>query len=268
MVFYLKNRFLKGISVAAALSLLLTGCGSAGDILEDIVSEMDGYTSTGTHAPLIDEGELDDSKGFMSGRGTMMSMEDGKLNISRLSRDKEASMGGDDWTILVYLCGTDLESRGNAGTSDIIEAIKSQYNERVNIVYQTGGTNGWYDDIIASDRIQRYERVDGDIRLVDEQPLANMGDPDTLSSFIEWGAENYPAENMGLVFWNHGGGSISGICFDELNDMDSLSLKEVDKALSDSFDCMSEKFEFIGFDACLMATLETANVLVPYANYM
>lgn len=268
MVFYLKNRFLKGISVAAALSLLLTGCGSAGDILEDIVSEMDGYTSTGTHAPLIDEGELDDSKGFMSGRGTMMSMEDGKLNISRLSRDKETSMGGDDWTILVYLCGTDLESRGNAGTSDIIEAIKSQYNERVNIVYQTGGTNGWYDDIIASDRIQRYERVDGDIRLVDEQPLANMGDPDTLSSFIEWGAENYPAENMGLIFWNHGGGSISGICFDELNDMDSLSLKEVDKALSDSFDCMSEKFEFIGFDACLMATLETANVLVPYANYM
>ena len=31
---------------------------------------------------------------------------------------------------------------------------------------------------------------------------------------------------------------------------------------------MTDKFEFVGFDACLMATVETANVLVPHARYM
>lgn len=31
---------------------------------------------------------------------------------------------------------------------------------------------------------------------------------------------------------------------------------------------MTDKFAFIGFDACLMATVETANMLVPHADYM
>ena len=38
--------------------------------------------------------------------------------------------------------------------------------------------------------------------------------------------------------------------------------------INSSYGSMTEKFEFIGFDACLMGTLEAANILVPYANYM
>ena len=95
-----------------------------------------------------------------------------------------------------------------------------------------------------------------------------MGDPQTLADFVSWGVENYPAKHMGLVFWNHGGGSISGVCFDEMNDSDSLSLREIDSALNSVYDQMSDKFEFIGFDACLMSTLETANIIAPYARYM
>ncbi|MBQ8170982.1 MAG: hypothetical protein IJZ95_03215 [Oscillospiraceae bacterium] len=200
--------------------------------------------------------------------GSIISLVDDELSITRLGRDSETSMGGDDWTVLVYMCGTDLESEGYAATTDLLEAIEAEYSDNVNIIYQTGGTNAWYDNIIDSTKIQRYENIKGDIMLVDEQPIASMGDPDTLADFISWGAENYPAENMGLVFWNHGGGSISGVCFDERYDYDSLSLTEIDKALRSTFDCMTEKFEFIGFDACLMSTLETANILVPYANYM
>ena len=58
------------------------------------------------------------------------------------------------------------------------------------------------------------------------------------------------------------------MCFDELHEKDSLSLREIDKALNSVYDKMTDKFEFIGFDACLMSTLETANILVPHANYM
>ena len=73
---------------------------------------------------------------------------------------------------------------------------------------------------------------------------------------------------MGLIFWNHGGGSISGVCFDELRGSDSLSLTEINSALAAASVSMTDKFEFIGFDACLMGTVETANILATYSRYM
>ena len=49
---------------------------------------------------------------------------------------------------------------------------------------------------------------------------------------------------------------------------DSLDLIEIDEALTGVHDKLPGKFEFIGFDACLMSTIEVANMLVPHANYM
>lgn len=264
-VYTLKKHIIKAVC-AAAMTLTLTGCGMS-DVIYEILETYEPATEISVNED-YDNSDILEERIEFTGSGTRMSMTNGELQISRRSRTTETSMGGDDWTILVYMCGTDLESRIGAATTDIIESINGRYSDHVNIIFQTGGTAQWQNNIVSSDRIQRYIRTEDNIRLVDEQPLSNMGDPATLSSFIEWGAANYPAENMGLIMWNHGGGSISGICFDERHNMDSLSLKELDKALSDSYDSMTEKFEFIGFDACLMATLETANVLVPYANYM
>ena len=59
-----------------------------------------------------------------------------------------------------------------------------------------------------------------------------MGDSQTLSDFLTWGVKNYPADHMALILWDHGGGSISGVCFDERNNNDSLYLRELDKALA------------------------------------
>ena len=74
---------------------------------------------------------------------------------------------------------------------------------------------------------------------------------------------------MGVILWDHGGGSISGVCFDEISD-DSLSLREIDTGLLSTMKNagMTDTFEFIGFDACLMSTVETANVLASYSDYM
>ena len=95
-----------------------------------------------------------------------------------------------------------------------------------------------------------------------------MGAAATLADFLTWGIRNYPAEHMGLILWDHGGGSITGVCFDELNRRDSLYLRELDTALNQAYGVMWDKFDFIGFDACLMCTLETANVMATYADYM
>ena len=41
-----------------------------------------------------------------------------------------------------------------------------------------------------------------------------MGDPNTLSCFLEWGIKEYPAKRMGVIFWNHGSGIDNGVCID------------------------------------------------------
>ena len=38
-----------------------------------------------------------------------------------------------------------------------------------------------------------------------------MANPETLSDFVHWGAENYPARKYALLLWDRGGGSKTGI---------------------------------------------------------
>jgi hypothetical protein len=169
-----------------------------------------------------------------------------------------------DWSIFLYLCGTDLETEAGLATDNLLELLDVELTDSVNFVIQTGGTEEWWNEVIDPDYVQRWELEDNDLYLVDEQRLTSMGDPKTLSDFLRWGAENYPAEKYMLVFWNHGGGSVAGVEFDELFKMDSLTLDE----LAEAFASAGVHFELVGFDTCLMATLETAATLAPYARYM
>ena len=176
-----------------------------------------------------------------------------------------SAQAAQDWVILVYLTGTDLESEGGAATSDLMEMIEGGAGENIRFVVQTGGTKEWaVPDVIPNDRIARFDIYNEDMFALYEGPLQNMGEAGTLRHFVAWGFENYQAQKYGLILWNHGSGSINGVAFDELFDNDSLSLQEISEALSG----YEKAFEFIGFDACLMATLETAQTVMPFARYM
>ena len=193
---------------------------------------------------------------------------DGKLSISRAMKKSNAMGDEGTWTIFVYLCGTDLESSGQgSATSDLQQMLEGEGSDNVRFVIQTGGTSEWMNEAFDASVAERWVVQNNDVQLADSVELGNMGDPDTLYEFLSWGVENFPAEKMGVVFWNHGSGSINGACFDELNDSDSLSLAEINAALSAVYENMDDKFEFIGFDCCLMGTLETANMLATYARY-
>lgn len=201
--------------------------------------------------------------------GTLMTLDDsGTLNIvrSNIGTDKMGEMG--TWTILVYMCGSDLESESNAASVDLSEMLNAQTGDNVKFIVQTGGASAWYDNIISADKLQRYIIQNGDMQLIEELPNTSMGAAITLSDYLKWGVANYPAEKMGVVFWNHGGGSLTGVCFDENYNYDSLSLLEIKSAFADAADSMTDKFEFIGLDACLMSSIETANVLADYSRYM
>ena len=121
---------------------------------------------------------------------------------------------------------------------------------------------------VSPDAIQRYVIYDGEVYLADSQPLASMGDPSTLTAFLQWGLSNFPSDHTGLVLWDHGGGSITGVCFDELNDDRSLSLTDIETSLRTVSSLIPNGFDMIGFDACLMGTVETAAILAPFARYL
>ena len=94
-----------------------------------------------------------------------------------------------------------------------------------------------------------------------------MGNADTLCDFLKYGYENFPAEQYCLILWNHGGGAFNGYGIDEIY-YDYLTLDELDKAFSESPFTGDNKLEWIGFDACLMSSVEVAKVLSPYSNYL
>ena len=193
----------------------------------------------------------------------------GKMTINRLNLGNKRMGDGGDWTILVYLCGTNLESGGGGmATMDMQEMMDGTTGGNVRYIVQAGGTADWDNDMVDPSKLERYVIEDGDANLEWSGKRASMGDKSTLTDFLSWSLTEHPAEHMGLIFWDHGSGSLNGVCFDELYGDDSLSLRDIDSALNSVSDKLTAPFDFIGFDACLMGTLEAANVLAPYASYM
>ena len=188
--------------------------------------------------------------------------------VSNEARDKRTVLkgGGEDTvTIMVYMLGTDLESRGGMATADLNEMVYANVSDKVNIIVETGGTKKWQNNVISSTTNQRYKVTsEGVIRLEDNLGRKSMVDPDTLTDFIKYASDKFPADRNILVMWDHGGGSLTGYGYDEYVPGDHMTLDEI----SDALTAAGTTFDIIGFDACLMGTLETAMVLEPHADYM
>ena len=172
-------------------------------------------------------------------------------------------------TVMIYICGGDLESSKSAASKNIAEMLEATIPENVNVIIQTGGATRWHTFGIAPNCTDRYIVKNGGLELVDRDlSNKNMGVPDTLIDFVNFGATNYSADKYSLILWNHGGGSVKGVCFDANFGYDGLTLPEIKTALESTAPLIGKKWEFIGFDACLMATYDTACILAPYAERM
>lgn len=184
------------------------------------------------------------------------------------ARDKRTNIIGgnnDKVTIMLYMCGTDLESENGMASSDLGEIAAAKYGDNVNIIVYTGGCKSWKTKGISSKTNQIYQVKDGGLRqLVADDGNKPMTSPDTLSGFIRYCKSNFPANRNELIFWDHGGGSVSGYGYDEKVGNGSMNLAGIDKALKNG----GVTFDFIGFDACLMATAENALMLDDYADYL
>ena len=190
-------------------------------------------------------------------------------SVAKSAREKYTSILGDGkdvYTIMVYMCGTDLESRCGMATKDMQEMLNANIADNVNLLVYTGGCSAWKNNIVSSKTNQIYQINAGKLNLVkDNIGDLTMTDPNTLSSFIQWGAKNYPANRYGLILWDHGSGSVSGYGYDEKHpNAGSMGLTNINKALTSA----GIKYDFVGFDACLMATVETGLMLSNHSDYM
>ncbi len=202
----------------------------------------------------------------------------------------------DEWTVMFYICGSDLESKYSCATGNLeeIATVKKPVNPiqdiiadtlylgdeaftapgKVNVLIETGGAKTWHAQELGMNirnkalQIWRYEpnaeNQNGTFALEAEQPLASMAKPETLSDFIRWSTAHYPAKKYGLVLWGHGGGSVTGIFIDELYDCEYMTLNLLEQAFRDG----GAHFEAVLFDACMMANIETACAIQEHANWM
>lgn len=169
----------------------------------------------------------------------------------------------DTWAFYWYLCGSDLESESGLATGDLEEMLQVTLSDNITVVIETGGTREWQSDISAEYNSRLLYSSEG-LFLLEENPAANMGNADTLEDFLRFCNDNYPADHQVVIFWNHGGGSVSGAVFDELFDDDSLTLPE----MRDAFESVGGNYEIIGFDTCLMATIDVVDTFGGFANYL
>ncbi|MCR5507067.1 MAG: peptidase C11 [Lachnospiraceae bacterium] len=206
-----------------------------------------------------------DDPGYFSAQQTPAA----DTTVAEGARDKYTVIkgdGSDTVTIMVYMCGTDLESKYGMGTNDLTEMTRADISDKINLIVYTGGCNNWKNNVISSKTNQIYRVRNGQLeRLEADMGSEVMTKPATLSGFIKYCAKNYPATRNELILWDHGGGSISGYGYDEKSAMSgAMSLAGINTALADG----GVRFDFIGFDACLMATVENALMLEQYGDYM
>jgi uncharacterized protein (TIGR03437 family) len=176
------------------------------------------------------------------------------------------------WTILLFM----------SGDNDLQGAIL----DNIQRIQQAGGSNSdvnfvamydaWtiapstYRGLIGSAQSPGF---DGRIPVYFNPPEnsnigeQDMGDPQVLKAFIAWGKQNYPADKYGLVLSSHGDGWKSfGPDFTfpggTRQKEDALFMGELSTALT------GQTFEWIAFEACLMAGIEVAHQLQPFAKYM
>ena len=168
------------------------------------------------------------------------------------------------FTLLVYMIGSDLESVDGAASSDLSEIISAAPSGNLKVLIQTGGAERWYTEGISADSLQRHTVENGKLKTLAEVPKAQTSLPETLHDFLQWGLETAPADRYGVILWDHGGGAILGYGQDDFYPDITLSLADLHKA----FEGLDAHFDFIGFDACLMGTMETALAFSPYADYL
>ena len=185
---------------------------------------------------------------------------DGNSLLGKGSKD-------DTRTIMIYLEGSNLESDSGIATTDLLSLDATKIDlDKTNILVYTGGTKEWHNDFVKNDENAIFLFTKDGYEKVKTYDKLNMGDPNTLSEFMNYAYDNYPAGHYNLILDDHGAG-IAGAIFDDFTN-DNLTLEDFGIAMKNSPFNEKNKMDTVLFRTCLNGTLEVASIFVPYAEYI
>lgn len=211
-----------------------------------------------------------------------------------------------EWTVLVYINGknnlepdalSNFHAMAEVGSTKDVNIIAELGRPSVQRYTQADGN--WSG--VLRFKVEKGTDPVPEFALQDVGKLGestDMGKPAALSSFIRWGKKTFPAKRYMLVIWNHGQGwrfmlansralpAVAALKSNRVavskapspiiggfkavsSDDDTGSIlynRQVQDVLAQEFS--STKLDLLGYDACLMAMLETAYGVEPYARAM
>lgn len=176
------------------------------------------------------------------------------------------------WTFIAYIAADN--NLNPEADINIAQMVKASATQNIYIVV--------YLNIKRSGEEKRTQKLiiqDGKITTENIIPAQDSGDENTLIKALIWGVTEFPSDHIFVDIWNHGSGSLNrkmhemyqhrGVCYD-----DSTGHYLNDLNLKHAFDIMvnqylgGNKIDIVAFDACLMADIEIAFTLMPYAHYL
>ena len=161
-----------------------------------------------------------------------------------------------------------VATREGCASADLNEIMSDVWSDNITFVIETGGAKRWSNSIINPNKTQRFTYKSGVFSEVESMPLQNMCDTDTLADFLKFCKKNYPADHTMVIFWDHGSGAF-GYGSDDIFGS-SFSMSDIRDAFAKTYGTNPKEapIELIGFDACLMSSLEAIHTLSDYTKYM
>ncbi len=163
-----------------------------------------------------------------------------------------------DWTLMIYWdADNSLEFCTEFAMTTWESSLPS--NANVNIVALI--------DLLSMDGTWIYDIVDGKRHMLEQWEEMNTADPATLEMFVEYSIAEFPSKKTMLVLQDHGY-SWRGLCKDETNGYDLMSMDGVGVALKNAKLATGKTIDVLAFDACTMETLEAVYELRDVVNYV
>jgi hypothetical protein len=179
-----------------------------------------------------------------------------------------------EWTIIVYSAADDEVLEENMWF-DLNEMELVGSNSQMNIVVQIDRyASAFTGDGDWTDTRRYWITQDNDLDHINSPIVESIGEvdtgsPQTLIDFVTWAVLNYPARKYALVMSDHGGGWTGGFSDMSVSSASTLSIPEIVSSIEQVRQNTGlDKFELIGFDACLMGQIEVFGSLYPYSNFM
>ena len=179
------------------------------------------------------------------------------------------------WTVMVYMAAGNTSDLDAVGVRDLRE-MENGVNDHARVVVQIN--RAWPDapqryqirPTKSKDDQRQHWRVGESVQVGSDINGADMGDWRTLSRFLRWSVDRYPAQHYLLVLWGHAYGLGFG-----RDHNDPLTLADLRTALED-FQAHRKlrsgagdvPLDILGTNACAMSYVEAAYELRNSAQFM